>query len=179
MLLQIITVAREIKKIKCKRLIAMILVVAMMLCNMVHENCYVKAQQDSSEDLIQEDDLNSEEEMDDEETEQIEMDDTEESQDDSEEEEELEDDKRIELKTEITAKWDHHYNANVTITNISDEKIDDWEITVTFKNKIEHIWNAKVTEENQEDNLYTIKNADWNQDIEKENCLLIRKKLTC
>ena len=169
MFLQIITVAREIIKMKCKKLIAMILVVAMMLCNMAHENCYVKAQQDSSEDLIQEDDLNSEEEMDGEETEQIEMDDTEESQDDSEEEEELEDDRRIELKTEITAKWAHHYNANVTITNISDEKIDDWEITVTFKNRIEHIWNAKVTEENQEDNLYTIKNADWNQDIEKEN----------
>lgn len=44
----------------------------------------------------------------------------------------------------ITSKWDHHYNANVTITNLSEEKIDDWEICFPFDNTIEHIWNATI-----------------------------------
>ena len=28
----------------------------------------------------------------------------------------------------INSSWDEHYNVNVTLTNITDEKIDDWEI---------------------------------------------------
>lgn len=125
----------------------MMLVVAMMFCNIAHVSVYVKAQEDSSEEVIQDQDVGLEQEDD--------------------EDEELEENKRIELRTEITAKWDHHYNANVTITNISNERIDDWEMAVTFANKIEHIWNAKIVEQDKEDNFYTIKNADWNQDIEQ------------
>lgn len=64
----------------------------------------------------------------------------------------------------ITSKWDHHYNANVTITNLSEEKIDDWEICFPFDNTIEHIWNATIV--SAEDGEYLIHNAEWNQDIQ-------------
>ena len=64
----------------------------------------------------------------------------------------------------ITSKWDLHYNADVTITNLSEEKIDDWEICFPFNNTIEHIWNATII--SAEDGEYLIHNADWNQDIQ-------------
>ncbi len=64
----------------------------------------------------------------------------------------------------ITSKWDHHYNDDVTITNLSEEKIDDWEICFPFNNTIEHIWNATII--SAEDGEYLIHNADWNQDIQ-------------
>lgn len=51
--------------------------------------------------------------------------------------------KDIDLKVNITAMWDHHYNAEVELTNLTGERIDDWEISFDFCNKIEHIWNAK------------------------------------
>ena len=76
--------------------------------------------------------------------------------------------KDIDLKVNITAMWDHHYNAEVELTNLTGERIDDWEISFDFCNKIEHIWNAKIIDCDEESNLYTIHNADWNQDIPSE-----------
>ena len=89
-----------------------------------------------------------------------------------EEEGELEVDEpndEIKITTNITAKWDHHYNMDVTVKNISGDRIDDWEIGLTFKNKIENIWNAKITNQNEAENQYTIKNATWNQDIKADD----------
>lgn len=69
----------------------------------------------------------------------------------------------IAVSVRITSEWDHHYNTDVTITNLSEEKIDDWEICFPFENSIEHIWNAQVI--SAEDGEYRIRNAGWNQDI--------------
>ena len=136
----------------------MILMITVLMCNINYKSLYVQGQEISSTDTVNED-------TDEEDLEFIETEDT-----DCEDEnfEEVEETKRIELHTEITAKWDHHYNANVTITNLSDTRIDDWEITVSFQNKIEHIWNAKISDVDSENDRYTIKSADWNQDIEKD-----------
>ena len=85
-------------------------------------------------------------------------------------EEEFEDDLAVEdedidVTMRITAEWGHHYNAEVEITNLSEDKIDDWEISFDFENKIENIWNAQITDYDEELQLYTIKNVVWNQDI--------------
>lgn len=143
---------------KGRTIISMILMITVLMCSINYKSLYVQGQEISATDTVNED-------TDEEDLELIETEDT-----DCEDEtfEEVEETKRIELHTEITAKWDHHYNANVTITNLSDTRIDDWEITVSFQNKIEHIWNAKISDVDSEDNRYTIKNADWNQDIEKD-----------
>ena len=95
-----------------------------------------------------------------------------ETEDAEEEEGELEVDEpngEIKITTNITAKWDHHYNMDVTVKNISGDRIDDWEIGLTFKNKIENIWNAKITNQNEAENQYTIKNATWNHDIKADD----------
>lgn len=34
----------------------------------------------------------------------------------------------VELSYHINSSWGEHYNVDVTLTNITDEKIDDWEI---------------------------------------------------
>lgn len=88
----------------------------------------------------------------------------EEGTDDEEEDEEIEFiDDTIALKMNVKEKWDHHYNAEVIVTNLTDDILDDWAVGFDFKNEIVNLWNAKlVLCENGE---YVIKNADWNQDI--------------
>ncbi len=91
---------------------------------------------------------------------------------DDEEDIDLDDGKEdIDISMKITSQWNHHYNAEVTVTNLTESKIDDWEICFDFSNTIEHIWNAKVMEHNTEEGWYTVRNADWNQDIPYEGSI--------
>ncbi len=88
--------------------------------------------------------------------------------DDSDEDDEIEDktesiDDMLDVSFKITSQWKEHYNADVTIKNVSGEAIDDWELEFKFKDEIENIWNATVT--SHEGEVYTVRNADWNQDI--------------
>ncbi|MCI8963849.1 MAG: hypothetical protein HFG37_09065 [Eubacterium sp.] len=43
----------------------------------------------------------------------------------------------IEMEISITASWDNHYNADVTLKNKLDEKIDNWMVAFDFNNNIE------------------------------------------
>lgn len=70
----------------------------------------------------------------------------------------------VKLIYDVTGTWDGHSNVEVKLTNILDEKIEDWEIKIPADFEIENIWNAKVVSE--QDNEYIIHNADWNQDID-------------
>ncbi len=70
----------------------------------------------------------------------------------------------VKLTYDVTGTWDGHSNVEVKLTNILDEKIEDWEIKIPADFEIENIWNAKVVSE--QDNEYMIHNADWNQDID-------------
>lgn len=72
----------------------------------------------------------------------------------------------IAVSVKVTSEWDHHYNADVTITNLSGEQIENWEICFPLADTIENIWNAKII--SNEDGEYIIRNADWNQDILSE-----------
>lgn len=77
------------------------------------------------------------------------------------EEEDIE--KEVEISYKITDQRDKQYDLGVMLTNVTDEKIEDWEIRFPANFKIEKIWDAKVTEE--QDGEYMIHNAEWNQDI--------------
>ena len=66
-----------------------------------------------------------------------------------------------EVKT--TNKWSGHSNIEIKFKNTGTETIHDWYFTFDFNYKIENPINCRVIE--SKDNLYTIGNNDWNQDI--------------
>ena len=67
-----------------------------------------------------------------------------------------------EVKT--TNKWSGHSNIEIKFKNTGTVTIHDWYFTFDFNYKIENPFNCRVIE--NKDNLYTIGNNDWNQDIE-------------
>ena len=62
-----------------------------------------------------------------------------------------------------TATWSGHANHEITFTNTGNETIHDWYFTFDFSYDIENPYNCYILE--HEDDLYTIGNNDWNQDI--------------
>ena len=69
----------------------------------------------------------------------------------------------IEVTFNVTSKWDTAFNANITITNISDKVIDNWAIQFDMPYEITNIWNGAISSYNE--GTYVIKNAGHNQDI--------------
>ena len=67
-----------------------------------------------------------------------------------------------EVKT--TNKWSGHSNIEIKFKNTGTETIHNWYFTFGFNYKIENPFNCRVIE--NKDNLYTIGNNDWNQDIQ-------------
>lgn len=62
-----------------------------------------------------------------------------------------------------TATWSGHANLEIAFTNTGNETIHDWYFTFDFSYDIENPYNCYILE--HEDDLYTIGNNDWNQDI--------------
>lgn len=60
-------------------------------------------------------------------------------------------------------QWSGHANKEIIFKNTGTEPIHDWRFTFDFNANIENPYNCCIIE--HEDNLYTIGNADWNQDI--------------
>lgn len=83
----------------------------------------------------------------------------------------------IDAVFKVVSSWQDHCNVEVTVTNSLDEKIEDWEVRFDLEAEVENIWNAKVT--NQDHTLYTVKNADWNQDIEVGETATFGMTLKC
>ena len=88
------------------------------------------------------------------------------------------------MEFNLKEHWDTGYNANVKITNTSDETIENWALGFNFSGEISNIWNAKIVEalndkeagkddanENNTSDLnpIVIKNDVWNQDILPES----------
>ena len=46
----------------------------------------------------------------------------------------------MELTYRIAEQWDKHYNVEVTLENVTDKKIDNWEIDLPANYEIENIW---------------------------------------
>lgn len=64
---------------------------------------------------------------------------------------------------EIIETWENYYDAKITIKNISDKDIENWEMSFKTPNQITNIWCAKVI--NHVGDTYVVKNLGWNQDI--------------
>lgn len=85
----------------------------------------------------------------------------------------------IAIDVKVTDEWTNHYNAEVTIKNVMDEKWDDWMVAFDFTDEIEHIWNAKIVSCNDEGHHYVIKNVDWNQDIQPGESVVFGMTVKC
>ena len=59
--------------------------------------------------------------------------------------------------------WTNGYNAVIKIENTSDTNIENWILVFDYDGEISNIWNANII--SREGTTYTIKNAEWNQDI--------------
>lgn len=64
----------------------------------------------------------------------------------------------------LTSNWDAGYNANIKLENTGDITIQNWYLGFDYNSYITNIWNAEVY--SNEGNVYVIKNAGWNQDID-------------
>ncbi len=71
------------------------------------------------------------------------------------------DDARVEHY--VTSVWDNQYQCEVTITNLSDATIEDWNIEFFIEDAITSIWNAQII--SNEDGSYKIENVVWNKNI--------------
>ena len=69
-----------------------------------------------------------------------------------------------EVNISIKSLWDNGAQLECVIRNVGEHKIDNWHLTSCFPFVISDIWNATILES---DNcgVYTIKNAEYNQDI--------------
>lgn len=144
-----------------KKIVAMMLVFSLLLSVSINYVC-IKGQVVSS-DANESTDVWEEDDEDFIETEGAEEDEAEMEDDPEDEDTGEEEDDEIIVDTKILETWENHYNAEVTVTNVSDRRIDDWEMSFQFNDTIEHIWNGQIVE--KEEGFYTIKNAGWNQDI--------------
>ena len=70
-----------------------------------------------------------------------------------------------EFKTKVKtiSSWQGHANIEMTFTNTGNKTIHDWYFTFDYPYAIENPYNCKVLEHTED--LYTIGNKDWNQDI--------------
>lgn len=59
--------------------------------------------------------------------------------------------------------WDNNYLGEIIITNLSKDTITDWNLLIDFNTNIHSIWNASIASE--QNNLYTIENLNYNQNI--------------
>lgn len=68
---------------------------------------------------------------------------------------------KVVVKT--VSEWAGHANMEISFTNIGKETIHDWYFTFDYDYAIENPSNCYIVE--HKDNLYTIANNNWNQDI--------------
>lgn len=87
------------------------------------------------------------------------------------------DDGDIEIKYDITDNGNNYYNIDVTLENILDEKIDNWEIWIPVNYEIRKIWDAKIID--HYDGKYVIHCTESNQDIPVGGSVSFGMTATC
>ena len=65
----------------------------------------------------------------------------------------------------VTSHWSENCNVSVTVTNTSDEKIHNWNLTFVSDDEIVDPYNAKIIGEGSGNGKWIFKNAGYNQDI--------------
>ena len=69
----------------------------------------------------------------------------------------------VSLEMLIDSAWEGYFNGTITLENTGSSQIDNWALSFAFPHSITNIWNAVIFE--QADGMYTVKNAESNQDI--------------
>lgn len=67
------------------------------------------------------------------------------------------------IRFKVVSQWEHTYQAELEITNTSDQPIENWMLSFPMENKITSIWDAVL--QSPEPGVCLIQNAGWNQDI--------------
>ena len=70
----------------------------------------------------------------------------------------------FEVDATVVSAWDSFANLEFHVTNTGTDIIHNWYLTFDLRYDIEGVWGAAVYESDNE-GVYTIKNAGWNQDI--------------
>ena len=65
----------------------------------------------------------------------------------------------------VTSHWSENCNVSVTVTNTSDEKMHNWNLTFVSDDEIVDPYNAKIIGEGSGNGKWIFKNAGYNQDI--------------
>ena len=71
---------------------------------------------------------------------------------------------KLKMTYDVVSSWENHHNVTVTLTNISNETIENWTIQYDFQGEIENIWNAQANPIDK--TMLQVSNLGWNQDIE-------------
>lgn len=69
----------------------------------------------------------------------------------------------ISIKFNVTDKWTGGFNGSITVENVSNEVIENWQIQFEFPHEIINIWNAQII--SYENGIYNIKNAGGNNAV--------------
>lgn len=64
----------------------------------------------------------------------------------------------------VVSDWGSGANAEISVSNKSDEKISEWKLTFDFGAEIANIWNAKII--SHEGTQYVITGEDYNQNLD-------------
>lgn len=67
------------------------------------------------------------------------------------------------VQFEVTDDWGQAFNGEVSITNNSDQVIEDWEIQFDFDRNIDRFWTANIVENT--DAHYTVSSLEYNSYI--------------
>lgn len=139
-----------------KKLLSLILVTALILCGSV-SGCrfMVNAERksgvaDSGEDLEDED---------------VDEDEDEAGAGEGDEHVGLSEDESLEVTYRITSKGSGRGNVDVTLQNITGDRISDWAVCIVLSEKVEKIWNARITDK-KEGEWIVVENASGDQNIE-------------
>ncbi len=65
----------------------------------------------------------------------------------------------VDIKFRINDRWDEYINGEISVTNVSDDTIQNWSIKIPNNISIENIWNASAI---KSDNQYVLMPKDYN-----------------
>ena len=69
----------------------------------------------------------------------------------------------LQLDYKITEQWEDYYYVEITLTNITDEEVEDWQFNLPANYEIKHICDVEIKDFHE--NIYTLKNTEKNHDI--------------
>ncbi len=75
----------------------------------------------------------------------------------------------LQVDYKITEQWGEYYYVEITLTNVSDEEVEDWEFNLPANYEIKHISDVKIKDFHK--NIYTLRNTKNNHDIPKNGII--------